>query len=161
MCGIVGLVNFDSKPVTTELLNVMTSSVSHRGPDGNGTWCDSNVGLGHSRLSIIDLSMNASQPFVSFDGRYIMSYNGEVYNYITLKDELSKRYKFKSNSDSEVVLYLRRMYGLPQKFNGMFVLSIFDQKTKEMFIARDRYGIKPLYYSEGNNFFVFGLFNEL
>ena len=88
-----------------------------------------------------------------------MSYNGEVYNYITLKDELSKRgYKFKSNSDSEVVLYSFVEWGTGclKKFNGMFALSIYDQKTKEMFIARDRYGIKPLYYSEGNNFFAFG-----
>ena len=158
MCGIVGLVNFDKKPVGEELLSRMVSSISHRGPDGNGTWCVSNVGLGHSRLSIIDLSINASQPFVSSDGRYIMSYNGEVYNYAHLRRELINRgYSFKSTSDSEVVLYSYVEWGSKclDKFNGMFALSIFDQKTQELFIARDRYGIKPLYYFEGDKHFAF------
>ena len=142
------------KTVTTELLNVMTSSISRNGPDGNGTWCDSNVGLGHSRLSIIDLSMNASQPFVSFDGRYIMSYNGEVYNYITLKDELKRGYKFKSNSDSEVVLLFVE-WGTGCLKNLVECCAQFMiKKQKKCLLLEIDTGQKPLYYSEGNNFFA-------
>lgn len=159
MCGITGILNFDKKPVSPVILKKMTDVIAHRGPDGEGQWIDGAVGLGHRRLAIIDLSPAGHQPMLSKDGRYVLSYNGEIYNYQTIRTELeAKGYRFTSNTDTEVVLHAYAEWGMRclRRFNGMFAFAIWDCKLKRMVLARDRYGIKPLYYSLQNNSFRFG-----
>ncbi len=158
MCGIVGQLNFDNNLVSPVILKRMTDVLSHRGPDGEGHWIEENIGLGHRRLSIIDLSPAGHQPMISADQRFILSYNGEIYNFQKLRTELeAKGYHFKSNSDSEVVLYSLSEWGSEAmlRFNGMFALALWDRKLKRLLLARDRYGIKPLYYFIDNKKFVF------
>ena len=126
MCGIVGQLNFDNNPVSPVILKRMTDVLSHRGPDGEGHWIEENIGLGHRRLSIIDLSPAGHQPMVSADQRFILSYNGEIYNFQELRTELeAKGYHFRSNSDSEVVLHSLSEWGSDAmlRFNGMFALA--------------------------------------
>lgn len=150
MCGIVGLVNLKGESVSLSVLKNMTDSISHRGPDGEGHWIEENVGLGHRRLSIIDLSLSGSQPMTSLCDRYVITYNGEVYNYKQLRRQLeSKGFVFKSNTDTEVVLNAFIAWGelSVERFNGMFAFGIWDRLKKTLFLARDRYGIKPLYIS--------------
>ncbi len=159
MCGITGICNFDNSPVPINILNRMTEAVKHRGPDGDGVWVNSNIGLGHRRLAILDLSQYGSQPMQSDEGNFIISYNGEVYNYQNIRIELiSKGYKFRSNTDTEVVLKAYQEWGKDclVKFNGMFAFTIYDQNAKQLFIARDRYGIKPLYYFMSDSRLIFG-----
>ncbi len=158
MCGIAGRLNFDGASISLELLKKMTDAIAHRGPDDEGHWIEDGVGLGHRRLSIIDLSEDASQPMVSFDSRFVLSYNGEIYNFRKLRLELEEKgYSFKSNSDSEVVLYSLIEWNEDAilKFNGMFALSFWDRRDRTLLLARDRYGIKPLYYAEKDNSFFF------
>ena len=158
MCGITGLVYLNKKKVTPNLIKKMTNSLIHRGPDGEGYWIENNVGIGHRRLSIIDLSNEGAQPMQSQDQRYIISYNGEIYNYLELRSELIQLgYKFKSQTDTEVVLYSYIQWGNQAllKFNGMFAFAIWDKKKQELFLARDRYGIKPIYYALQNETFYF------
>lgn len=148
MCGIAGLINLDGSPVSPEGLRRMTDAVTHRGPDGEGYWIEGNVGLGHRRLAIIDLSSAGQQPMASADGRYLLNYNGEVYNFRELKVELEARgHRFRSTCDSEVVLNALAEWGEEAlgRFNGMFALALWDRKERRMLLARDRYGIKPLY----------------
>jgi asparagine synthase (glutamine-hydrolysing) len=135
----------------------MTDAIAHRGPDAHGYFRDEYVGLGHRRLSIIDLSDNANQPMHSSDNRYVMVYNGEVYNYQEIAAQLKQEYKtnFKTSSDSEIILeaYVRYGAGFLEKLNGMFAIAIYDKQKNELFICRDRIGIKPLYYFwDGGNF---------
>ena len=154
MCGIVGRINYDSQPVSFSTLKGMTDAISHRGPDGEGHWYEKQVGFGHRRLAIIDLSEEASQPMISSDQSYILTYNGEIYNFKELRSELEKKgYSFRSSSDTEVVLYslIEWKEKALMKFNGMFALSFWDKKKGNLLLARDRYGIKPLYYSEEDN----------
>lgn len=150
MCGVAGVINLDGRLVEIADLRRMTSAIQHRGPDGEGHWQEDNVGLGHRRLSIIDLTDSGSQPMVSHDGRYVLSYNGEIYNYKKLRSELvGLGRKFRGESDTEVVLNSLSQWG-PEalaKFNGMFALALWDRVEKQMLLARDRYGVKPLYYS--------------
>jgi asparagine synthase (glutamine-hydrolysing) len=137
----------------------MTDAIVHRGPDGEGHWIESNVGLGHRRLAIIDLSPAGHQPMISTDHRYILSYNGEIYNFRELRTELEAAgYWFRSKTDSEVVLHALAHWGTDAllKFNGMFALALWDRKEKTLLLARDRYGIKPLYYARQGNTFAFG-----
>jgi asparagine synthase (glutamine-hydrolysing) len=158
MCGITGLVYLNQQKVSPDLLKKMTNSLVHRGPDGEGYWIENNVGIGHRRLSIIDLSNQGTQPMQSQDQRYIISYNGEIYNYLEIRNELIQLgYKFKSQTDTEVVLcsYIQWGNDALSKFNGMFAFAIWDKKKQELFLARDRYGIKPLYYALQNNTFYF------
>ena len=158
MCGIVGLINYDGLDVCFSSLKGMTDAISHRGPDGEGHWHEGGAGFGHRRLAIIDLSEEANQPMISSDQRYILTYNGEVYNFKEIRDELrTKGYSFQSSSDTEVVLYslIEWKEKALLKFNGMFALSFWDKKEKNLLLARDRYGIKPLYYSEGGNSLCF------
>lgn len=158
MCGIVGQLNFDNNPVSPVILKRMTDVLSHRGPDGEGHWIEENIGLGHRRLSIIDLSPAGHQPMISADQRYILSYNGEIYNFQELRKELeAEGHHFRSNSDSEVVLHSLSEWGFDAmlKFNGMFALALWDRKLKRLLLARDRYGIKPLYYFIDSKKFVF------
>ena len=159
MCGIAGLVNLNGRAVSPEILKNMTDAIIHRGPDGEGYWFEGNVGLGHRRLAIIDLSASANQPMISISGRYILSYNGEIYNYKELRTELEAAgYEFRNKSDSEVVLNALSHWGTPAllMFNGMFALALWDRKEKTLLLARDRYGIKPLYYAQQGNSFSFG-----
>jgi asparagine synthase (glutamine-hydrolysing) len=149
MCGIAGIVDLDGSPVTCADIKLMTDAIAHRGPDGEGQWCEGPVGLGHRRLAIIDLSEEASQPMVSLDGRYVITYNGEVYNFRELRRELEKSgSRFKSHSDTEVVLEAVIRWGIDsaiKRFNGMFAFAIWDRLTQTLLFGRDRYGIKPLY----------------
>ncbi len=159
MCGIAGLINLDGTPVSPVILKRMTQAIEHRGPDGEGHWIEGNVGLGHRRLSIIDLSPAGQQPMIIADHRYVLSYNGEVYNYRELRTELEAAgYWFRSKTDTEVVLHAFAEWGSDafMRFNGMFALAILDLKEKTLLLARDRYGIKPVYYVNQGNIFAFG-----
>ena len=150
MCGIAGLINFDKSKIQLNLLKKMQRSLHHRGPDANGIFIENNIGLVHTRLSIIDLSKKADQPMTSRDKRYVLIYNGEIYNFKKLRSELlKKKIRFLTNSDTEVVLNSLIYYGptIIKKFNGMFAFMLYDKKEKTFLLARDRYGIKPLYYT--------------
>ena len=158
MCGIAGLVNVNGDPVSPDLLERMTDALAHRGPDGAGLWMERNVGLGHRRLAILDLTHAGDQPMVSQDGRYILTFNGEIYNFRELRQELvAEGYVFSSNTDSEVVLNAFSCWGTDAipKFNGMFAFAIWDRLSEALLLARDRYGIKPLYYSRQGQRFAF------
>lgn len=159
MCGIAGILRLDEQAVSPVILKRMTDAIAHRGPDGEGQWIDGNVGLGHRRLAILDLSPAGHQPMQSPDGNYIMTYNGEIYNHLTIRAELeAKGYKFRSKTDSEVLLHAYAEWGMRclTRLNGMFAFAIWDTKKKRMVLARDRYGIKPLYYSLQGNILRFG-----
>lgn len=159
MCGLTGLINFDGAPVSPVTLQAMTDAIAHRGPDGEGHWIDGPVGLGHRRLAIIDLSPAGNQPMISADGRFVLIYNGEVYNFRELRIELQALgHAFHSTSDSEVVLNALAEWGRAavERFNGMFALALWDRKQKTLLLARDRYGIKPLYHARQGSRFWFG-----
>ena len=159
MCGITGNIHLDGTPCSPPILQKMTDAIAHRGPDGEGHWIEGNVGLGHRRLAIIDLSPAGHQPMLSADHRYVLSYNGEVYNFRELRSELeAEGYWFRSRTDSEVVLNAIGAWGMKalERFNGMFALALWDRREKKLLLARDRYGIKPLYYSQRNGAFAFG-----
>jgi asparagine synthase (glutamine-hydrolysing) len=159
MCGIAGIIHFDkNKMVDKDTLLSMRDIMSHRGPDGAGYTIDKNVGLAHRRLSIIDLSDRATQPFQSENGLFSIVFNGEIFNYLELKDYLEKKgYNFRTESDTEVLLTLYQEFGenMLHRLNGMFSFVIHDKKKDKIFMARDRVGIKPFYYSVHNNTFYF------
>jgi len=157
MCGIAGIFNFKNELVDEKVLLTMMKAMKHRGPDDEGLYLASNVGLGHVRLSIIDLSYAGHQPMFSNDKRYCIVYNGEVYNYLELKKELSSHYIFKTKTDTEVILaaYIHWGKNCLNKFNGDFAFVLFDLKTHELFGARDRFGVKPLYYYLDSNRLIF------
>ncbi|MCE3278821.1 MAG: asnB [Bacteroidetes bacterium] len=158
MCGITGFLSF-KQSFSEESLRNMTDCLAHRGPDAKGYYLDESAGLGHRRLSIIDLSDSANQPMHSSDNRYVMVYNGEVYNYREIAVELKQKYKtlFKTSSDSEVILEAYVKYGpdFVNKLNGMYAIAIYDKHKKELFVCRDRIGIKPLYYFWDGSDFAF------
>jgi asparagine synthase (glutamine-hydrolysing) len=160
MCGIAGIINFNKTPVLKEEIDILTDAVKHRGPDGRGVWLDgkNTVALGHRRLSILDLSENGKQPMSYADGRYWITFNGEIYNFLEIRKELeNKGYYFNSDSDTEVILAAYQEYGekMLDKFNGMWAFAIYDSAEKKLFLSRDRFGIKPLYYYKNENKFVF------
>ncbi|HEY4832498.1 MAG TPA: asparagine synthase (glutamine-hydrolyzing), partial [Waddliaceae bacterium] len=149
MCGIAGILNFNKEPVSSVILRRMTDSIRHRGPDGEGFYTDNVLGFGHRRLAIIDLSPAGRQPMMTSDQKYILTYNGEVYNFQELRTELEALgHTFHSRTDSEVVLkaYAEWNIGALDRFNGMFAFAIWDSVKQELILARDRYGVKPLYY---------------
>ncbi len=156
MCGITG---FISTKQSKESLANMTSVLTHRGPDASGLFYKNNVGLGHRRLSIIDLSEAANQPLHSSCNRYVMVYNGEVYNFSEIKLNLLKTIKinFKTHSDTEVLLEAFALWGqeFVQKLNGMFTIAIWDKQAEQLYLFRDRIGIKPLYYYLSEDEFIF------
>lgn len=159
MCGIAGVLNFNREPVSPLLLKRMTDAIAHRGPDGEGHYIDGPLGLGHRRLAIIDLSAAGHQPMATESGRFVIAYNGEVYNFNELRIELeAKGHRFRSRTDSEVVLKALEHWGEDAltRFNGMFALALWDKERKELLLARDRYGIKPLYYVQVGSKFLFG-----
>ena len=158
MCGIAGILNANGEPVSPVHLQRMTDALAHRGPDGEGVYADTCIGLGHRRLAIIDLSSAGHQPMTTDDGRFVISYNGEVYNFQELRLELeSCGRQFHSRTDTEVVLNAYAEWGINalNRFNGMFAFAIWDRQEQELFLARDRYGIKPLYYTCASNTLVF------
>lgn len=158
MCGICGLIRFDNKPVQETPIREMMRIMKHRGPDDDGIYIENNVGLGFVRLSIIDLSPAGHQPMISEDTRYVIVFNGEIYNYLELKEELQKKgYVFHSGADTEVLLNSYIEWGAEclNKFNGMWAFVIYDRNQKKIFAARDRFGIKPFYYNYTNKIFTF------
>jgi asparagine synthase (glutamine-hydrolysing) len=160
MCGIAGIITFKQSDELLPLVKVMTDSISHRGPDGEGHWVDetNQVAFGHRRLAIIDLSENGKQPMHYLD-RYTITFNGEIYNYPELKKELvQKGYAFHSSSDTEVLLalYDQKKERCLDDLDGMFAFAIFDRATQQVFCARDRFGEKPFYYTYSNDALYFG-----
>lgn len=159
MCGIAGLFHTDGSSVSPVILKKMTDAVAHRGPDGEGLFIDGGLGLGHRRLAIIDLSAAGHQPMASEDGRYVIAYNGEVYNFNELRIELeAKGYRFHTKTDSEVVLKSLVEWGTKAllRFNGMFGIALWDKREQKLLLARDRYGIKPVYYACQGSTLAFG-----
>jgi asparagine synthase (glutamine-hydrolysing) len=156
MCGITGVLkSFPDKISQKDIIKKMLSQLQHRGPDGWGIYLSNNIALGHNRLSIIDIAAG-QQPMMS--DRYVISYNGEVYNYIELRHELiQKGATFTTNSDTEVILKAYEVYGTNaiQKFNGQFAFLLWDKLEKKLIIARDRYGVRPLYILSHNNNYYF------
>ncbi len=155
MCGINGIIYKDCRKVKREDIEIMNETLKHRGPDDKGVFLHKNVGLGHTRLSIIDLSRNGHQPMKI--NEYIIVYNGEIYNFKELKKEYFKNEKFLSNTDTEVILRLFIKYGISilSKLNGMFAFCIYDIKKGKIYLARDRFGIKPLYLYEDKEKLIF------
>jgi asparagine synthase (glutamine-hydrolysing) len=160
MCGIAGIVNFRGNAVLSSEISRMTDLLAHRGPNGAGIWfsVDQDVAFGHRRLAIIDPGAGGFQPMLSDDHRYVIVFNGEVYNFLELRRELEAQgTTFRTQSDTEVILAAWRIWqeGMLSRFNGMWALAIFDTQTKELFLARDRFGIKPLLYAMSPERFVF------
>jgi asparagine synthase (glutamine-hydrolysing) len=159
MCGINGILHLQSqKKVDERILTKMRDSLEHRGPDDKGLFVENNIGFGHRRLSILDVSLAGHQPFLSEDGRYVLVYNGEIYNFKEFYPELkSSGFDIRTNSDTEVLLKLFQLHGLKMlnRLNGMFAFAIWDKLEKKLTVVRDRMGVKPLYYSFYNETFYF------
>jgi len=158
MCGIVGIVRNNEEKANFNDIRNAADLLKNRGPDDSGVWLEGNVGFGHRRLSIIDLTDAAHQPMVSSDERYIIVYNGEIYNFIELRQHLADSIEhWKSNSDTEVILAAYSIWGVEcvNRFHGMFAFAIWDRQEKVLFAARDRMGVKPFYYYYSNECFAF------
>jgi len=162
MCGLAGFINGSNQPCDIEnTLKHMISTLNHRGPDDTGIWVDKNnrIGIGHKRLSILDLSEEGKQPMISESGRYLIAYNGEIYNHIELSKRLNKiGIKFRGHSDTEVILASFEVWGFKQSlssFIGMFAFALWDRIENKLYLVRDRLGIKPMYYGYVNGSFVF------
>lgn len=158
MCGICGVYNLNGSPADSSLINRMSSVVRHRGPDGSGSYVSGPIGLGHRRLSIIDLE-GGSQPLSSADGKIQLVFNGEIYNFLELREELSKcGHVFRTRSDTEVIIHGYEQWGLDavNRFNGIFAFALWDDQRKRLFLARDHLGVKPLYYVRLGKRLLFG-----
>ncbi|MHC4910926.1 MAG: asparagine synthase (glutamine-hydrolyzing), partial [Planctomycetota bacterium] len=158
MCGIAGILDLKQRPVARRDLVRMTDAIAHRGPDGEGHHTDGPLGLGHRRLAVLDLSAAGRQPMASESGRYVLTYNGEIYNFADLRLELQTLgHRFNSQTDTEVLLCAFEEWGESciERLNGMFAFAIWDMKERSLLLVRDRYGIKPLYYHHDGNAFVF------
>ena len=158
MCGICGIINFNDAPVEESKIVRMMSKIKHRGPDDEGKFFDGNSGFGFVRLSILDLSSLGHQPMFDDTNCYMIIHNGEIYNYIEIREELKQEgYNFNSNTDTEVILkaYIHWGENCLHKFNGMWAFCIYEKETKKVFISRDRYGIKPFYYYWDDYKFIF------
>ncbi|HEY4283103.1 MAG TPA: asparagine synthase (glutamine-hydrolyzing) [Chthoniobacterales bacterium] len=159
MCGIAGLLELDGAPASASLTQRMIDMVRHRGPDGDAVWTENSVGLGHRRLAIIDLSPGGVQPMTSANGRYVITYNGELYNFRELRKELEAiGHTFRTRSDTEVLLAAFVQWNTEAfvRFNGMFALAIYDREERSLLLARDRFGVKPLYFAHAGSTFLFG-----
>jgi asparagine synthase (glutamine-hydrolysing) len=158
MCGLAGILHLDGAPASARLIEAMTDIMAHRGPDDEGFFVDGPVALGHRRLSIIDLSAAGHQPMATADGKYVLVYNGELYNYRELRAELEALgWRFRSATDTEVLLYALVQWGkaaLP-RFNGMFALAFLSRDERRLLLARDRYGVKPLYLARRGGTLLF------
>lgn len=158
MCGIAGIIRLDGAAVDPAALDRLTDALAHRGPDGRGTFIDRNVGLGHRRLRILDLTEAAAQPMRSADGAFVLTFNGEIYNFDDLRSDLIRRgHHFTSTGDTEVLLKLYEEYGeeCVGKLRGMFAFAVLDRKRGTVFLARDRLGKKPLKYFVRDGVFAF------
>ena len=158
MCGIVGVCHLNGEPASPDILRRMTDVVRHRGPDDEGIHCDGPVGLGSRRLAVIDLTVAGHQPMAAEAGAAVLVYNGELYNFKELRAELEGvGRRFKSRSDTEVVLRAYEEWGESclDRFNGHFAFAIWDRPRQRLFLARDRYGVRPLYYYHGDTRFLF------
>ena len=156
MCGIVGFI--DKEKNKDKIIKKMADRIIHRGPDGEGYYTDINVALGHRRLSIIDINAG-KQPMYNEDENIVIVFNGEIYNYKALMNELKKKkHKFTTKCDTEVLVHGYEEWGsdLPNKLRGMFAFAIWDKKNETLFCARDHFGIKPFYYYVNDGTFMFG-----
>jgi asparagine synthase (glutamine-hydrolysing) len=159
MCGIAGVFNLNKKSVSRHELKAMSDAIAHRGPDGEGFYIDEHFGMAHRRLAILDLSARANQPMQSKKGNWVISFNGCIYNYLELKTDLqSKGAEFHTTSDTEVIVEGIEYYGLDfiEKLNGMFAIASWNNNTKKLYLSRDRFGVKPLYYWFNGKQLVFG-----
>ncbi len=159
MCGICGVLHFDGQRPALDVLQAMTDSLYHRGPDGDGTYIDGPVGLGHRRLSIIDLSSAGTQPMTNEDRSFWVIFNGEIYNFAEIRTELQKRgHVFHSATDTEVILHAYETWGVDclARFNGMFAFALWDSVRQRLWLVRDRVGIKPLFYLHRSDRLLFG-----
>jgi asparagine synthase (glutamine-hydrolysing) len=160
MCGIAGIADWGGRRIEAREIDCLTDLLARRGPDGRGTWINSEgcIALGHRRLAILDTTEAGHQPMISSDGRFVITYNGSIYNFIELRAELEGLgHRFRSHSDTEVILAAWSEWGegmLP-RFNGAWAFAIYDQTSKELFLSRDRFGIKPLLYTLSARRFVF------
>jgi len=154
MCGISGYVSAE-RAVSERTIRLMTDPLAHRGPDGEGVWMEHQVALGNRRLAVLDLSARGAQPMMSHDRRFVITYNGEVYNYVELKRELQSHVE--TGSDTEVVLEAFARWGTNSfhRLNGMFAFAVWDRLTERLSVVRDRFGVKPLYYAELGGSFYF------
>jgi len=149
MCGIAGIFNINGNPTSLNTIKAMTTKIAHRGPDGEGFYVEENIALGHRRLAILDTSALGSQPMESKNGEWVVVFNGCIYNYLELKSHLkSKGHSFVSTSDTEVISEGLAAYGVSffEKFDGMFAIAAWHKPTKTLYLSRDRFGVKPLYY---------------
>lgn len=159
MCGICGIFNLNGDPVEHRHIKAMADSLAHRGPDDEGIFIDVNIALGHRRLAVLDVSPAGHQPMTTADGQIVIVYNGEIYNFLEIRRELEGLgYHFKSRGDTEVLLNAYNEWGIDvvQRLNGMFAFAIWDGRTKTLYLARDRFGIKPLYWTKIGDTFLFG-----
>jgi asparagine synthase (glutamine-hydrolysing) len=158
MCGITGIFNVSGSPVAAKSIRLMCDAMSHRGPDDEGIYINGSIGLGHRRLAIIDLTPAGHQPMANEDGSVVIVYNGEIYNFQKLRTELEALgHRFHSRTDTEVVIHSYEQWGenCIHKFNGMFAFALWDSNRAKLFLSRDRYGIKPLYYYYNGDTFIF------
>jgi asparagine synthase (glutamine-hydrolysing) len=159
MCGIAGIVLKKANIINlTDAMKKMLSSIAHRGPDGEGIFIENNIAFGHRRLAIIDVASHSNQPMLSENNQYILIYNGEIYNYKELKEALTQKgYIFRTSSDTEVILVAYQHWGknCVNYFNGMWAFALFDKLNQRLFISRDRFGVKPLYYINTDDYFIF------
>ncbi len=157
MCGIAGIASFKGKVIPAGLINSMIQSIRHRGPDGEGFYINRNIQLGHCRLSIIDINCG-SQPMYNEDRSVVVVQNGEIYNFVELKSDLTQKgHRFKTKSDTEVIIHGYEEYGVDfiVKLNGMFAFALYDIRSNKLILARDRLGVKPLYYFLNDTTFAF------
>ena len=163
MCGITGFVNFEGLVNPDHIIKDMTDVISHRGPDNSGIYLDKklDIALGHRRLSILDLSNDGAQPMLSSNKRFVLVFNGEIYNYLEIKKLLNNKniaLNWKGKSDTEVLLESISFFGLSETLRmarGMFAFALFDNHKKKLILVRDRMGEKPLYYGFSHNSFLF------
>ncbi len=149
MCGILGVFNIDGQPFSEDRLKKMAARIAHRGPDGEGYYVKDNIALAHKRLSILDTSARGTQPMTSKDGNWVLVFNGCIYNYLELKQELKSRgHEFYSTTDTEVIVEGLAEYGTSflERLNGMFAIGAWNKKEKALYLSRDRFGVKPIYY---------------
>ena len=158
MCGITGKLTYDGEPISRELLEAMTDVVSHRGPDASGYYVGEGVGLGHRRLSIIDLA-TGDQPLANEDETIWVVFNGEIYNFADLRRQLEAAgHRFRTHSDTEVIVHGYEEWGAScvERFRGMFAFAVWDARQRRLLLARDRLGVKPLYYAALPQGVIFG-----
>jgi len=154
MCGISGVLSNK----VNDLIESINGAISHRGPDDQGIFKEGNLALGHQRLSILDLTSNGHQPMHTEDNSLVIIFNGEIYNHLEIRDKLTSKYRFKSQSDTETILYGYKEYGVNifSQLNGIFALAIYDRRKQQLIICRDQFGVKPLYYYHKDETFFFG-----